>query len=841
MAKHGKVAVPAARAPDLVEDRVADTSAPVHGSNADISEQIASGYGVRDLDEPNQADQAASAQEAKFGIGGGVANTVRNLNMTGSLAALREMTLGGSDQILVHGAELMAGDAGKRAMQQRLSGYQAANPVTNVAGSALGIGLSATLGNEAALGRGGLATKGLGAGGRIMTGAGGLAERALMPQIAEGALARVARGALRTGAENAVLGLGHEISENAVSDKPLMAEKLLAGAGHDFMVGALLGGAGGVAAEGLGRLAPKLEEAAGRFAYRAGGGTKTMAKATERYFPGGVEAAGNMIREEAPALAREVRLGEIEDALKSGSITEQQANAARTNIKTPKFSELTQEDLKAIAERGQKKYGDEIGQHIDRIDEVASKTGQQPKAKDVFESVRRDVLEPLKKDASAAGQERQVEAFLERAERIVGMKDLAGATVKGAEDATLSFRQLKDFSNQAREAWAGNKINPEYGAMKSVRDALERELGNRAEVVAESAGSKFAAPYKAAKTKYQAMKDLAKRVESGIAAGDANQYFGLTDKIIGSATGAVGGAVGGPVGGLLAGGAAGLASKMVRSRFNFWASEAASKAAGIANMARAAGEVDARIGEATAGFFNAKPRGLTKAALGVREMFDGALSSPKRVQETVRALQQAQNDPVRQQQITSKLAAVEAHAPGVAGAAAISLAKAVAFLANKAPKDISGASAHMRPDLVSPKYAPSDVAKFGKYLKAATNPLGVLDSLENGHLGAEEVEAVKELYPGLYKQIQENIHDSLAAMTTQPSYAKRKQLKTLFGVATDPTLEYKFIQETQKTFAPSEPQETGEQSAGPASNAPARPIHVASSFDLTTTRESDGD
>ncbi len=99
------------------------------------------------------------------------------------------------------------------------------------------------------------------------------------------------------------------------------------------------------------------------------------------------------------------------------------------------------------------------------------------------------------------------------------------------------------------------------------------------------------------------------------------------------------------------------------------------------------------------------------------------------------------------------------------------------FLQSKLPMDANG-SVIDSPD-------PMQLAKFNRYYGASTNPLSAVENLAKGRVSAEEVEAVKTLYPSLWNQVAQQL--SVAAQKTQPTAKQKQMLERWNGQSTQST------------------------------------------------------
>lgn len=110
---------------------------------------------------------------------------------------------------------------------------------------------------------------------------------------------------------------------------------------------------------------------------------------------------------------------------------------------------------------------------------------------------------------------------------------------------------------------------------------------------------------------------------------------------------------------------------------------------------------------------------------------------------------------------------------------------------------------------------PSDaeLMKWNRYILAVENPLSIVDDLQGRVLTKEAVEAVQNIYPGLYQKITEQVM-KLAGEKKDMSYQDRLQMNILLGSATDGTLSPGFISRMQGGAKKQAEQQSGGQAAG---------------------------
>lgn len=145
-----------------------------------------------------------------------------------------------------------------------------------------------------------------------------------------------------------------------------------------------------------------------------------------------------------------------------------------------------------------------------------------------------------------------------------------------------------------------------------------------------------------------------------------------------------------------------------------------------------------------------------------------------------------------------------ANAPETAAQVGNTMRRATTFLFNKAPKPPGGLDP-LRP---KKRWQPSDMelAKFARYQQAVENPQSVVDSLQDGNVSREGVEALKEVYPATYAQLQRHLVENLADIRGDLNYDARRQLSVVFGVPIENTMKPGFIQTMQAQFAAQEQQ-----------------------------------
>ncbi len=100
-------------------------------------------------------------------------------------------------------------------------------------------------------------------------------------------------------------------------------------------------------------------------------------------------------------------------------------------------------------------------------------------------------------------------------------------------------------------------------------------------------------------------------------------------------------------------------------------------------------------------------------------------------------------------------------------------------------------------------HLPSDaeIAKWARCAQIADHPEAIFDHMHDGTLTPEHVEALKAVYPGLYREIQMDIVSQAASIQASLGWEKRVTLSTLFEAPTDDILRPELVGILQAGYA----------------------------------------
>ncbi len=273
-----------------------------------------------------------------------------------------------------------------------------------------------------------------------------------------------------------------------------------------------------------------------------------------------------------------------------------------------------------------------------------------------------------------------------------------------------------------------------------------------------------------------------------------------------TAAGAAIGSIGGPVGavagaavGRLVGNVAGLARRPY-SLLRQYTAIMRHIDKGEARQASAIGGFLSTIGGKAKAASEALAPAAARVGGGARAAASRAagMSAPDRRRRNDEALDRARayaaNPSTLAEAMRGSTLGLDDVAPRLAGRALEQAAVASAFLASKAPQEWSDPLG--RTTMVEPHSR----ARFDRYADAVLDPMQTLTRLADGTLTLEHAEALREVYPALYADVQRQVMDAMIAAKKIP-YRERVQAGVLFGEPADATTLPEAIAASQQAIA----------------------------------------
>lgn len=791
---------------------------------------------------PHSEYRAAQLDEKYGGVGGTLA--------AAGEGAVRGATVGLSDPLAIGAARMFGGDQAAEATRTHLAEEKEAHPI--VAGGSEILGAAAPMlatggaagaveAPELAAGamdvakaagltdRMGQLLRAVGAPARAVGEAGGgaeaLASRALDVVMgtpgAEGAVARITRMAAKAGvrgaAEGALFGGGQEISEDALGDHELNAEKLVAAIGHGAMYGGMLGGGLGAAAGTgrelagavLNRIAPSIEREANTQMWKALSPLKKFTKEAEAR-AGGVEAIGNTLRKE---------LDLPDNPLTAGLSVEDLAPKIDDAV-SRKWGQM-RELMSATG--GEVRGGDVVDAVESVIAPLRRKAGFEPIVKSL-ETYKTSLLDKLAigtEESEPIAAQRVARSGPEIAEYLKANPDAAtqfattgklpddaafhvktaeGETPKAIADKPVPITDLMDQRKSLDEiVYKETKaLDPELRveALRDVRAKLADLEIKGFDAAAEKAGqSGVGAELKQLRTDYQHLRIAQDAAEDTSARMVTNRNLSLSDNMwgVGTAVGAL--ASGHPVT-ALGGIATAYAHKAIRTRGNAMAAVALGRIAKLDLIARASQRVDRELAGAVKTFV----QGESKAAPTIR-LRHFASAPEADVQDRYKKSEEQQPQTpqaVTPEQVNGVFPQMTAHAPKHASAIAQVVNTGARYLAAQRPKQPGPPPILGKPVRTSDFHASQQLRIRG----AVNDPVGTLvRGLEAKKLHGDELAAIRATKPKMLAEVGQMAMAEMAKHPEKDTYEKRLLLSKLTATTLDPTLRAEFIAACQASYS----------------------------------------
>lgn len=645
---------------------------------------------------------------------------------------------------------------------ERLREVRERAPEATAAGVAAGV-----VGPALVSGGTSLAAKGASAGFKAANLGGKVAQEAVKDVLKDKVRGEAARKILETAArgagEGAIVGVGEAISDAVLERKELTGQNIVATAGAGALLGAGFGAAFGTAAATLPLVKPGFTRL----------GKKLKSDAQRLIDP--TDAALDIVAAGRPATQMRLKeqLGDeivdyFQDRLGARVLT-------------------TADDYVQANAKIQRAAGKEIETITNQLDDIITK---QP---ELFAAKRNQIysrfLERLDEFTEKLGP-----ASLDNPNKRMILNRYRRTLNKLAtSEKPFSFKELnklrKDYGDLAR--YVGKEPTPSFDAnvarqlYPTARNVID-ELATEADQLAPGIGTAL----KNANKDFYFATTLAKPL--AISAQKGANILSWSDAV---------------EAGVL-GGVAGVPGIAVAAGRKFFKSTVAKNLTILADLRRQQEATQKLIDKSLKGFFQGKlakakplasPQVLVNAGFAINP---GTKKAPKTRAEGFKNIQANLNALTTNPDLLTEMLArttrrVALVSPAVAQETQATLARAVAFLAQKLPKDNSPPSLFQRP------YQPAEfeLAKFERYLQAVEQPLSVLEDLERGALTREHVEALQAVYPELYLELKTQALQMIAN-SPDMAYNKKLQISTLLDIPGDSAQDPDTFMELQGNFAP---------------------------------------
>lgn len=821
-------------------------------AGAEVPQALQQGYSLASKAETTAAQErkefsgfakGAEALAAGFGRGLSFGGTDVLASAIGGEKARRELS-----KLKEHRPYLSAtGEIGGALTPILVSGGAAA-PVEGAELGAEGAGLAArTIGAVGAAPR---AVARLGtAASDLASGVVGRGATSFLGRVAQKAIPMAVQGAT----EMPFYTVGQEISESALGNHELNAEKLIAAAKHGLFLGATGGailGAGEVAAKALANKAFQIAGQQGLQDWLESFAAERRIKATgaSQRDISRLGRTGEEARERMKSISdtlRDYRFENGEKLFRGTATTEELAQNTRRALdeQTAKLDSARKQVAHIIDAdpalhpdvNGFFKQMDEQVLADLRNSNVTSIRNRAAKIEDELAQLRARAAPPaLPEGHPLTGLFEQAQAGNERAQTAIdalAAKDPNfAAMVKKPpvtiEELTQTRKHLDDVIFPKTNSGVPPPAPEHQAQLLQIRGLLEKSIEDATEKAAQQVGKpELYQTLVAAKQKIHDLIPANQMAERWIVRDIGNRALSPTDYLTG---GIAGHAIAGLGHGILGGGIGGLATAAahhyLRERGSAMLAAAADKLAQLSAVRRATMAIDSKIESGIDTFLSrrAAPRSLAAASA----YLSNRGQSRDKVYDTRRADIQrlTQNPSMLAERAAQAVGPIAQYAPQTAAAVASKAATATQNLMAKFPK-AQPRPGSLMPTLDERRVARSDMAKAARYAAAVNDPLSIFDDMRANRLSREAVQALKDNSPELLKEIQGKVMDRISDRKEKIPYEKRVQLGVLFGVPTDPSLEPEFMQAIQGMYAQMGQQK--KQGGQPVQGA-KRPMKIAS-------------
>lgn len=557
-------------------------------------------------------------------------------------------------------------------------------------------------------------------------------------------LGRIAGLGLRGAAEGAMFGAGREVSQAALEDVPLTAERLLAGAWD----GAKMGGAFGL---GLGVLSQGVGKAGRAIVGRMAETGDDLGKAT------GSWAERTMARQHLDGA------NIWKKATNGGSDMARPARIGRKLLDADMPSETT------AALRRADELAAEAASRLRQVATAADESGVLVQPQRILAAVD-DQVSKLKETPFGDFQN-----LAKRVESEIAPFRTKFSPGGAANDTAppMRFSELWDLRKKLDDVvYREGPKGPAKEALEEMRDAFRRELDTTIEEAAATSGAppELLSTWKKATEDYsdfalvkQSLKDLSKRRSN-------NRSISPSDYGTGSAAGILMGILSGnPVTGLATSAVTSAAHKLIRERGAGVVAKIADRTGNVASQMEMAGKVAALV--------EAPKRLAAPVSVNVAQQFD----------HYSQALTQAQTDPVKfSEKMAEATADLALRAPELAQQIQQTMLADMAYLNQLHPAPTTRKNATLTPHAKLPEfYAYNQKQAFVDAAMALDNPMGVFEDIARGELPLTKIETLKERRPLLFGEMRQTVIKYTMTREEELPFSRRMLLGTAFDFPAD--------------------------------------------------------
>jgi hypothetical protein len=169
--------------------------------------------------------------------------------------------------------------------------------------------------------------------------------------------------------------------------------------------------------------------------------------------------------------------------------------------------------------------------------------------------------------------------------------------------------------------------------------------------------------------------------------------------------------------------------------------------------------------------------------------------------------------PEARQKMARSFDGIRPHSPIAADRMETIAARKVEFLANNLPRRPDLGGIDTGPDRWQP--SEMDMRRTARFIAAVEDPIGIVERMANGAITPEDAQVMREVYPEMYADIQQQIMAKLPTLQKTLPYQRRLAMSIFSGIPVDPAMNPRILTELQAAYEDEPGTEGGEMGPRP--------------------------
>lgn len=600
---------------------------------------------------------------------------------------------------------------------------------------------------------------------RAASALGEAAEAATAARLGSGLLGTAAKMGARGAVEGALMGAGHEVSQAALDDVPLTAERLLAGAWDGAKVGGAFGLGLGVLGSGVGKAGRAIVGRMAETGDDLGKATGTWAeRAAFKQQVGNQGKFFDQATKFGKDTAGPARIGR--KLLDADMPTSAPAALKKAEVLRQGALERMKGVVKAVDDAGVTASPEAV---LATVDDQIAKIREVPfgDAQAVADRIERNIA-PFRERFGPRRLERPPGAASFGPDGFGG----PAAPMPFAPEARVKLSEMWDFRKALDDSinFEVAQRGPAKQALMDMRSAFVSELDDTIARAAETSGMDpgLLSAWKRATEDYGDFALIKDGLKGLIKQRSKNRAISPTDYAAGGLMTLLSG--GNPLAGAATGAASAVVHKLIRERGLGVVARIADRTGGVAARVEEAGKMAAMVTKA--------PKRLaTPAAYSVSKLFTHYSD----------ALTQAKAEPEKfAEKMAQATADLSLRAPEVASQIQQTMLADLAYLDKLHPVPASRQGATLTPMATPPAFYAFDQKRaFVEAAMALDNPLGVFEDIAKGQLPLAGLQALKARRPLLFAEYRQSVIKYTSTREQELPFNRRVLLGTAFDFPAD--------------------------------------------------------